>query len=47
MNTLNRAWEIKEEQLINIIKVTTREEEKYIILSLNDKKNESKPINKY
>jgi hypothetical protein len=46
-NTLDRAREIKEEQLINIIKVTIKKEEGYMVLSLGDKKNKPKPINRH
>jgi hypothetical protein len=47
VNTLNRAREIKEEQLISMIKITIRDKKKYVVLFLEDKKNEYKPINKH
>jgi hypothetical protein len=43
-NTLDRAREIKEEQLINMIAITSIEEEEYMVLFLKDTKDESKPI---
>jgi hypothetical protein len=39
--------EIKKEQLISMIKIIIRDEEEYVILSLEDKKDEPKPINEY
>jgi hypothetical protein len=43
VNTLDRAREIKKEQLINVIKVITKDEEEYMVLSLKDEKDELKP----
>jgi hypothetical protein len=36
--------EIKEEQLISIIIITSKKEEEYIVLFLKDMKDEFKPI---
>jgi hypothetical protein len=47
VNILNKAWEIKEEQSISVIKVTTRDEEEYVVLSLKDEKNELKPSDEH
>jgi hypothetical protein len=41
------VWEIEKEQLISMIKVIIKNEEKYMILSLRDKKDEPKPINEH
>jgi hypothetical protein len=47
VNTLDRVREIKEEQSISMIKVTTRDEEEYMTLSLKDEKDELKPSDRH
>jgi hypothetical protein len=43
-NTLDRAREIEKEQSINMTAVTSIKEKEYVVLSLKDTKDESKPI---